>query len=265
MKAVRKHTTCKWVQLYIERWLTAPLQLPNGKLQERGSGVPQGSLIGPVLSNLFLHYVFDAWMQRHYPNTLWCRYADDGLLHCKTEEEARYMLCVLSKRFAACYLELHPDKTKIIYCKDGSRKGRYQHVSFDFLGYTFKPRLVKNSKQNSLFISFTPGVSKASLKAMRATTRKFNWRNRTDLSLQDIARRYNPILRGWLYYYGQYQRSALYPVWRHFNKTLVSWAMRKYKPFRKRKTRAAKFLEAIAEKEPHLFVHWRAGMQGAFA
>jgi len=265
MRAVEKHTQSKWVKLYINRWLKAPMQLPEGTLQERNCGVPQGSLIGPVLSNLFLHYVFDVWMQRNYQNTPWCRYADDGLTHCKTEKEARLLLCALKERFAECGLELHPDKTKVIYCKDGSRKGKYTHTSFDFLGYTFRRRLVKNSKRDSLFVSFTPAVSKEALKSMRATTRKFNWRNRTDLSLNDIARRYNPVLNGWLYYYGRYQRSALYSVWRHFNRTLVAWAMRKYKRFRNRKTRASKFLESISKKEPHLFAHWRAGMQGAFA
>jgi RNA-directed DNA polymerase len=265
MKAVRKHTQSVWVLLYIERWLKAPMQLSDGSEIARIKGTPQGGVISPVLSNLFLHYAFDKWMQRNHQEIPWCRYADDGLAHCKTEDQARQLLHELTGRFDECGLELHPDKTKIVYCKDGSRKGKYPITSFDFLGYTFRPRTVKNSKRNSIFVSFTPAVSKEAQKSMRATTRKFNWRNRTDLSLNDIARRFNPVLNGWLHYYGKYQRSAMYPVWRHFNKTLIAWAVRKYKRFRNRGVWASKFLEGIAEREPRLFAHWRAGMQGAFA
>jgi len=270
LKAVCKHTDCSWVILSIKRWLIAPMQLVSGEIEERHCGTPQGSVISPVLSNLFLHYVFDTWMQRNHVNTPWCRYADDGLLHCHTEAQAQQLLCELRNRFEQCGLELHPSKTKIVYCKDGSRKGGYSNTSFDFLGYTFRARLCKNTKRNSVFMNFTPAVSQAALKSMRAMTKAFNWRNRTDLSLNEIARRYNPVLQGWLNYYGRYTRSALYPLWRHMNLTLVAWVMRKYKRFqykrfRGRKTRAAVFLEGIAEREPRLFAHWRGGMIGAFA
>jgi group II intron reverse transcriptase/maturase len=265
LKAVRKHTENKWIILYTERWLKTPMQMPDGSLQEKIKGTMQGGVISPVLSNLFLHYVFDAWMQRNHPAILWCRYADDGLLHCKTLQEAEHLLEVLRQRFQECGLELHPDKTKIVYCKDGERRKEYPHKSFDFLGYTFRARPCKNTKRNSMFMNFTPAVSKAALKSMRATTRKYGLRNRADLSLKDIARWYNPILQGWLNYYGKYSRSALYPVWRHFNNTLVAWAMKKYKPLRDRRTKAAILLERIAEEQPRLFAHWRAGMQGAFA
>ena len=265
MKAVKKHTDNKWVLLYIERWLVTPMQMPDGSLQEKTRGVMQGGVISPVLSNLFLHYVFDAWMQRHYPYVPWCRYADDGLAHCNSEEEAQKLLGSLAARFKECGLELHPDKTKIVYCKDGSRRKEYPTKSFDFLGYTFRSRLCKNTKRNSLFMNFTPAVSKGALKSMRATTRKDDLRNRTDLSLDDIARWYNPKLQGWLNYYGKYSRSALYPVWRHFNKTLVAWARRKYKSLQRHKTKAGMFIERISKEQPNLFVHWRAGMQGAFA
>ncbi|WP_373533395.1 group II intron reverse transcriptase/maturase [Vampirovibrio sp.] len=265
MKAVRKHTSNKWVLLYIERWLKAPMQLPDGTLVERTQGTPQGGVISPVLSNLFLHYVVDAWMSRTHPKLKWCRYADDGLIHCRTEQEAQRLLAELKQRFEVCKLELHPTKTKIIYCKDAQRKGTYLQTEFDFLGYTFRPRLVKGSKRNQLFVGFNPAVSKAALKSMRALTRDRDYRNQADLELQDIANMANPVLRGWIAYYGRYSPSSLYPVFRHFNCTLVMWAMRKYKRFRRRKTQAAIFLENIAKRQPDLFVHWKRGMVGAFA
>lgn len=265
MKAVHKHTDCQWVLLYIERWLKADMQLPDGRIIKRECGTPQGGVISPVLSNLFLHYVFDKWMQQHHPAIPWCRYADDGLLHCNTEQQAQQLLKELRDRFNACGLELHPEKTKIVYCKDGSRKGDYPNTEFVFLGFTFRRRLCKNNKRNSIFLSFTPAVSKNAVKAMQEQTRKENWRNKTDLSLSDIARSYNPVLQGWMNYYGGYSRSALYPVWRHVNKTLVSWALRKYKTLNGHKTRGTLFLQGIAERQPTLFAHWKKGMTGAFA
>lgn len=263
MKAVRKHTECKWVVLYIERWLTAPLQSNNGELTARDRGTPQGGVISPVLSNLFLHYTFDLWMQRHHTDKAWCRYADDGLVHCETQEQAKALLDDLRLRFEKCELELHPEKTRIVYCKDGIRKDKHTETSFDFLGYTFRGRRAKR-RDGSIFLNFTPAVSQISLKAMRKKTRQLNWRNRTDLSLEDIADRYNPVLQGWTNYYGAYYRSAIYPVWQHFNMTLVAWAMRKYKKLEGRKKEAGKFIEGIARKEPKLFVHWRQGVTGAF-
>lgn len=265
LRAVKKHTECKWVILYIERWLKAPMQLAEGTLVERTKGTPQGGVVSPVLSNLFLHYAFDVWMTRTYPQIPWCRYADDGLAHCRTEQEAQALKLALMQRLAECGLEMHPDKTRIVYCKDGSRRGKYPNTKFDFLGYTFRPRVAKNRKRNSMFVNFMPAVSSKALTAMRRTTRRWNYRNRTELSLEDIARMSNPILRGWLEYYGRYYPSAMYPVCRHFNKTLVAWAMRKYKRFKGHKTRASIFIEGISEKQPGLFIHWKRGMVGAFA
>jgi RNA-directed DNA polymerase len=204
LKAVRKHTDSKWVRLYIERWLKAPMQLEDGSLVQRTKGTPQGGVVSPVLSNLFLHYAFDLWLGRAFPGVPWCRYADDGLVHCKSEQQALTIKEALAARLAECGLELHPDKTRIVYCKDGSRKGNHPNTKFDFLGYTFRPRVVKNRKRDSIFVSFTPAVASTALKSMRQTTRKWNFRNRTDFSLEDISRMYNPILRGWLYYYGRF-------------------------------------------------------------
>lgn len=265
MKAVKKHTKCKWVILYIERWLKTPMQLPDGSLQEKTKGVMQGGVISPVLSNLYLHYVFDVWMKKHHPQKPWSRYADDALAHCETEAAAQQLLAELKNRFKECGLELHPEKTKIVYCKDDNRRGDYPKTKFDFLGYTFQRRLVKKQGKEEFFIAFTPAVSQQALKSMRAETRRRGYRNRTEMSLNEIAKQYNPVLRGWINYYGRYNRSSLYPMLGHFNKTLVAWAMRKYKKLRVHKTRAVAFVENIAKRQPSLFVHWNIGMTGSFA
>lgn len=264
MKAVHKHTQEKWISLYIERWLTAPMQRVDGSIVMRKQGTPQGGVISPVLSNLFLHYVFDLWMQRNQVDVPWCRYADDGLLHCRTLRQAETLLQKLKQRFNECGLELHPDKTKIVYCKDAKRKGKYPNKEFNFLGYTFRCRECKNRKTNKLFESFTPAVSKVALKSMRAITRRSGVRRRTELSLEEIAKWFNPILKGWLNYYGYYSRSAMYPIARHFNLMLIAWAMKKYRHFRNKKTRAAIFVEKIARRQPELFAHWRIGIIGSF-
>jgi len=265
LRAVRKHVTCPWARLYIERWLAAPMRMEDGAQVERTCGTPQGGVVSPVLANLFLHYAFDLWMARRHPELLWCRYADDGLVHCRSEQEAQVIMAELQLRLAECHLEMHPTKTKIVYCKDGRRKGRHANQGFDFLGYRFRPRLVRNSRRGTLFWSFTPAVSPAALTAMRGTIRKTDFRNRTQLTLDDIARDLNPALRGWMAYYGRYCPSALYPVFRHVNRTLVAWAMRKYKRLAGRKTRATVLLESISQTNPRLFVHWKNGAVGAFA
>lgn len=265
IKAVRKHIQEKWIILYIERWLKAPMQTTDGTLVERTKGTPQGGVISPILSNLFLHYVFDRWRSQNYRNVPWCRYADDGLVHCKTEQQAKLVLVELKQRFEYCKLELHPKKTKIIYCKDEKRKDTYPNISFEFLGYCFRQRSSMNSKNGKLFMNFTPGVSKTAMKTMRSETRNSGLRNRSDMSLEDIAKYYNPVLRGWIEYYGRYNRWALYQVFRHFNLTLVAWAMSKFKKLRNRKAKAAVFMRKISERQPELFPHWKLGMVCTFA
>src|ERR1022692_803181 len=265
LRAVRKHVTCKWALLYIERWLKAPMMQEDGVIVERSRGTPQGGVVSPILSNAFLHYAFDLWMTRAHPDLPWCRYADDGLVHCRNEYEATAFKAALQVRLAACHLELHPTKTKIVYCKDGNRKGNYPNVKFDFLGYGFRPRLVKRARDNTLFCGFNPAVSVTALKAMRATIRELNIRRQTQLSLADIAQRLNPLLRGWIEYYGRYAPSALYPLLRYVNQTLLAWAMRKFKRFADHKIRASQFLQKLARDHAHLFVHWRIGMTGTFA
>jgi len=264
LKAVQRHVKCKWALLYIERWLTAPME-KEGLLIERTRGTPQGGVISPILSNLFLHYAFDHWMTRTHPGLPWCRYADDGLVHCRSEQEAEALKAELQARLAECGLEMHPAKTKIVYCKDGKRKGRYPNVTFDFLGYQFRPRTVRSSRNNELFCSFTPAVSPSALKTIRSTVRDLNIRQQTQRSLDDIASMLNPLLRGWIGYYGRYNRAALEIMVRHVNLTLVGWAMRKFKRFQGRKVGAARFLEKLVRVQPALFEHWRSGMIGAFA
>ena len=265
LKALDKHTDCKWVRLYIRRWLTAPLQLADGTIAQRARGTPQGGVISPLLANLFLHYTFDVWITRTYPQAPWVRYADDGLVHCKSVKEAQAIKAALEARFAECGLQMHPTKTKIVYCKDAKRTGTHEHTKFTFLGYEFRGRYAKNRKTGHLFANFTAAVSPAALTAMRQKARRLNYRNRTDLSLQDIALKLNPILRGWIEYYGRFQRSALHPLLRYIDKSLVAWARRKYKRFRTSKTRAGIFMSKVFRKCPQLFAHWKLGMAGAFA
>ena len=264
MRAVRKHVTCKWVLLYVERWLEAPMELEGGTRVERTRGTPQGGVVSPVLANLFMHYAFDAWMAREHPDLPWCRYADDGLVHCRTEAEAVAMKTALATRLAECQLEMHPEKTKIVYCKDGKRRGKYPNTKFDFLGYCFRTRGAINRKRQ-MFTGFGPQVSASSLKAMRQEIRELHLRRRTHVRLADIAREINPILQGWLNYYGRYSPAAMHLVWKYVNATLIAWAMRKYKRYAGRKIAAGRMIGSIANKRRRLFVHWHQSKVGAFA
>jgi RNA-directed DNA polymerase len=265
LRAIRKHVTCKWALLYIERWLTAPMVQEDGTTIERSRGTPQGGVVSPILANTFLHYAFDLWMARKHPDLPWCRYADDGLVHCRNEQEAQALKSELQARLAACRLEMHPTKTKIVYCKDKKRKGTYPNVQFDFLGYCFRPRLVRRFRDKTLFCGFNPAVSPSAMKAMRSTIRELKLVHQTQLSLQDIAQKLNPLLRGWIEYYGRYAPSALYPLLRHVNQMLVAWAMRKFKRFKGHKVRTSQFLQRLATEPTALFVHWAIGMTGVFA
>ena len=264
LKAVRKHVKCKWALLYIGRWLRAPMEQNRVRI-ERTRGTPQGGVISPILSNLFLHYTFDLWMRRTYPDLPWCRYADDGLVHCRTEREAEAVKAELQARLEECHLQMHPTKTKIVYCRDARRRASYPNVKFDFLGYEFRPRRVSNPQNGRTFCGFTPAVSPSALKAMRETIRDLNIRQQTQLSLADIADRLNPLLRGWIEYYGRYTPSALSTMLRYVNQTLLRWVMRKFKRFKAHKVRASHFLQKLVRDDMGHFVHWRIGMTGTFA
>ena len=256
MRAVRHHTQDRGVLLYLERWLTAPVQLLDGTLQERTKGTPQGGVVSPLLANLFLHYTFDAWMQRNYPHIPFERYADDAVCHCRTRAEAECLKKALEQRFADCGLELHPEKTKIIYCKDDDRREDYPVTSFDFLGYTFRPRRSKN-RWGKYFINFSPAVSNKATKAIRQEVRSWDLPLRSDKALEDLARMFNGVIRGWVNYYGAYYKSALYRTLRHIDRKLILWATRKFKSLRGHKRRADHWLQRIARRQTGLFAHWR--------
>lgn len=260
MRAVRKHTDCKWLLLYVERWLKAPVQLKDGTLVNRDKGTPQGGVVSPVLANLFLHYAFDEWMRRNYPYIPFERYADDAIVHCRSERQAGWIKAVIEERLAQCKLELHPEKTKIVYCKDDDRRGHYLNEKFDFLGFTFRARRSKN-RWGKYFVNFSPAVSNKAAKRMRQEMRKWRIQLRSDKSLEDLSQMFNPTIRGWINYYGSYYKSALYPVFRHLNRRLVRWAMRKYKRLQGHRRRATHWLMRIARKEPYLFAHWQLGQQ----
>jgi len=255
MKAIRKHTKSRWVILYTERWLKAQVKMPDGTMEDRTKGTPQGGVISPLIANLFLHYAFDAWMVRNYPTVPFERYADDCICHCSSEEQARHLKQALEERMIECKLELHPEKTKIVYCKDDLRKNRYPVVSFDFLGFTFRARRSK-TKHGNYFINFSPAASDKALKNMRKSMRVWKVHLRSSKTLEDISRMFNVRIRGWINYYGAFYRSAMYSTLRQFDLILSKWAMRKYKRLRNHRRRARHWIERIAKKEPNLFSHW---------
>jgi len=256
MRAVTKHTDCKWIRLYVERWLKAPMEMRDGEIITRERGTPQGGVISPLLANLFLHYAFDEWMRRENASIPFERYADDIIVHCKSGEQANWLRAEIEKRLRDCMLELHPEKTQIVYCKSGRRQGMYDRVAFDFLGYTFMPRRAMD-RQGGLFLSFSPAVSRKSVKSMHCTMRAWHIPRRTGIELADISRIIAPAIRGWINYYGKYRRSALASTFHHLNKLLIKWAMKKYKKFRDRRWKAIKWLSQIARREPGLFPHWQ--------
>lgn len=260
MKAVRKHTNSKWILLYIERWLKTPVKRSNGMLMKRTKGTPQGAVISPLLANLFLHYCMDEWLRIKYPNCPFERYADDGVIHCKIEAQAMELRENLEKRLNACGLKLHPKKTQIVYCGPAHRNKTYPIIAFDFLGYTFRRRKAKG-KHGDYFTSFQPAISNKAKVAIRDRMRSWKLQRRGGSDLKRLASVINPVLRGWINYYGAYYKSELYKVLRHMNALLVKWAMRKYKRLRGRKVKAIKWLGEVSKRDSHLFAHWRYGVK----
>ncbi|WP_413752190.1 group II intron reverse transcriptase/maturase [Streptomyces sp. R-74717] len=255
VKAVEAHTDAVWVNLYVRRWLEAPLAMPDGSLLERERGTPQGAPVSPVLANLFLHYAFDAWMDREFPSVWFERYADDAVLHCVTERQARQVLAALADRMAEVGLRLHPAKTRIVYCKDGLRTGSYEHTAFTFLGYTFRAR--KNrSRHGNLFLGFDPAISKDALKKISREVRGWHLHTRTDLTFQELARKVNPKVAGWINYYGRFRPWELIPFMTRINTYLLRWIRKKYKRLAAKRKALAK-LQEIARRYPRMFAHWR--------
>jgi len=263
LRAVATHTDLRWVLLYVQRWLQAPLQLPDGTLVQRDRGTPQGSAISPLLANLFLHYAFDTWLVREFPSVKFERYADDAVVHCASQAQAQQVLAAITSRMAQVGLELHRDKTRIVYCKDADRSGSHEHERFNFLGYAFRPRLSK-SRHGHFFVNFSPAVSDDAKKAMGKQIRSWRINRRSDKTLTDLARMFNPIVQGWISYYGRFYKSMLYPVLRHINDYLVRWAMGKYKRLHRHATLARRWLRTVAGRAPRLFAHWRLGLARAF-
>lgn len=259
MRAVEKHTNVEWIKVYIKRWIKAPFQTNKG-IKERTSGTPQGGVISPVLANLFLHYTFDKWMAINHPNNPFARYADDAVIHCKTEEEAKKLLESLNKRMNICKLELHPTKTKIIYCKDADRKEEHENISFDFLGYTFRPRRSKN-RWGKYFVNFTPAISNKSKKSIRQKVRGWKLQLKANKELFDLSMMFNSAIQGWINYYGKFYKSEMYSSLRHINKALNMWARKKYKKLARHKKNAERFMGRIAIQNPKLFKHWELGIK----
>jgi RNA-directed DNA polymerase len=256
VKAVEAVTDTRWVLLYVKRWLAAPSQQPDGTLVERDEGTPQGSAVSPILVNLFMHFAFDLWMARNHPDCPFERYADDAVVHCTNRHQAEVVLDGIATRMSEVGLRLHPEKTRVVYCKDGNRRGEHEHTTFTFLGFAFRARKTINGKTGVHFTSFSPAISPEALKAKGARLRELRIHGRTNLSLNDLARWLNPIVGGWMNYYGRYYRSALYPLLRRVSSYLRRWAGKKYKRLRAFK-RFKRWWTGLQDREPGLFAQWR--------
>jgi RNA-directed DNA polymerase len=258
LRAVDRHTDLPWVRLYVRRWLTAPMRMPDGSVVERDRGTPQGSVISPLLANLFMHYAFDVWMSREFPAVMFERYCDDIVVHCVSFGRAESLLAAIAARLAGVGLELHPEKTKIVYCKDSNRRGLYENTQFTFLGYTFRGRGAR-SRHGKNFTNFLPAVSKQAMKAMSQVMRSWRLGRRVDLGFHDLARWINPIVFGWTNHYGQFYRSEMVGFLDRINNMLVRWLTQKYKRLRGSRRKARELLQSVCQAHRGMFAHWRFG------
>jgi hypothetical protein len=230
------------------------MQMPDGTLTARDKGTPQGSPISPLLANVFMHYAFDAWMVREFPGCPFARFADDIVAHCDSEDQARALRDSIATRLGALGLELHPEKTKVVFCQDANRPGEAEHTSFDFLGYTFRGRLAKGRR--GYFVSFAPAISVKAAKAVGQKVRAWHLNRRSGTDLSGLAEEIDPQVRGWIGYYGVFYRSELYSLARHIDEHLVRWAMQKFKRLRGKAAKARAWLDAVRQHQPRLFAHW---------
>jgi len=260
MHAVRKHTDCRWVLLYVERWLKAPVELEDGSRTPRDRGTPQGGVASPLLANIFLHHVFDMWIAQEFPGCPFERYADDIVIHCRTESEAQDVRRAVEQRLRRCKLEAHPEKTRIVYCRDSNRTKEHPHIQFDFLGYGFKPRRARNSRDGRYFVSFAPAIGRKAMKAIVRSVRDWGIHAASEKELDDFSRMFNRYIRGWVNYYSRYYPSALHRTFNCINRRLVRWAMKKYKRYRGHQRRATQWLRRVARERPALFAHWQLGI-----
>jgi len=261
MLAVEKHIPEKWIRLYIERWLRMPVLLKTGVLVEnQGKGTPQGGVISPILANLYLHYALDKWLERTDKTVKYARYADDAIIHCYTKAHAEQLLEKLQQRMSSCKLELHPDKTKLVYCKDYRRKEEHANVKFDFLGYSFQPRTAKYRKTGNLFLGFGCAISISSQKRIAEKLKNLNIAGLGFKSIVGVAHFLNPMIRGWVNYYGKFRISEMRKVFRLLRRRLVQWARKHYKRYRTRLNKACQWIDEVKKQYPSLFYHWRLGL-----
>ena len=256
MKAVRAHTQEPWILLYVQRWLKAPIQEKDGSIVKRTRGTPQGGVISPLLANLFLHYAFDEWMKRNFPLNPFERYADDVVVHCRTKEEAEKLKEEIGKRLLECKLELHPEKTKIVYCKDSNRKGSYPQEKFDFLGYSFRPRSSKN-RFGKLFVNFSPAISDKAQIRVREVVKSWLKEVKPTALIKELAAIANPVITGWINYYGKFHASELWSVVNYTEAIIMKWGKKKYEKLKQGCKKANDWLKKTKERQPNLFKHWQ--------
>ncbi|WP_143688722.1 group II intron reverse transcriptase/maturase [Wolbachia endosymbiont of Laodelphax striatellus] len=259
MQAIKKHTDCKWVILYVERWMKAPIQQADGSKVVRDKGVPQGGSVSPIISNIFMHHVFDIWMKKNYPTVPFERYVDDAIVHCRTKRQAEFMKVMIEERLAKCKLRLHPEKTQIVYCKDGNRRDEFPTQNFDFLGYTFRARGAKN-KKGECYVSFLPAISNKAKKKIKKTIKSWRIHRITWTTLEEISKKIDPIVRGWFQYYGRFYKSEMYTSLRNIERYLIRWVRTKYKKLRDHGRLAKQFLGKVRKRSPNIFYHWTLGL-----